>query len=121
MKRLVLFIALCISTTNLFADGRVFCEIREYHTIGKATKVAIDFGQEQSGLHAQVLADDNGEAILFNSPIEALNYMESLGWTFIQAYFTEIDSISTVRWLMCKDVVEGTDPYEGLQVKKALL
>ena len=110
---------MCICTANLFAEGRVFCEIREYITQGSATRVVIDFGQERErGDWMQVFVDSNGEAIYFNSNIDALNYMESLGWIFVQAYVTEINSTPIVRWLLYKDVVEGIDPYEGLQTKE---
>ena len=119
MKRLVLLIALCLCTTTLFAEGRVFCEIVEYPTAGKNIKVKIDFGQEQKLLSTPLLADDNGDALLFNSQIDALNYMESLGWTFTQVY-TKINPSGTncTHWLLYKEVKEGENPYEGLQTKK---
>lgn len=121
MKRLLLLIAMCICTTNLFAEGRVFCEIREYHTFGKTKKVVIDYGQEQfRGDSMQILVDGEGNRVEFNSMIDALNYMESLGWSFVQAYVTVDNEITNVRWLVCKDVVEGVDPYEGLLTKEML-
>ncbi len=119
MKRLLLLIAMCICTTNLFADGRVFCEIVEYPTAGKNTKVTIDFGQEQRLLSSyQLLTDDDGKTLTFNSQIDALNYMESLGWTFIQVY-TEVTptGVNCTHWLLYKEVKEGIDPYEGLQTR----
>ena len=121
MKRLVLLIALCICTTTLFAEGRVFCEIREYHTFGKTKKIVIDYGQEQlRGNSMQILVDGEGNRVEFNSMIDALNYMESLGWNFVQAYVTMDNEITNVRGLVCKDVVEGVDPYEGLLTKEIL-
>ena len=118
MKRLLLLIAMCICTTNLFAEGRVFCEIVEYPTMGNSTKVTIDFGQEQRWLSTSILANNNGRALVFNSQIDALNYMEALGWTFIQVY-TKTDSNGATRthWLLYKDVVYGVNPYEGLRTK----
>ena len=121
MKRLVLLIALCLCTTALFAEGRVFCEIVEYPTAGKNTKVKIDFGQEQKLLSSQLLADDNGDTLVFNSQIDALNYMESLGWTFTQVYTKDNGNGSNcTHWLLYKEVKEGENPYKGLQTKKAL-
>lgn len=112
---------MCISTTNLFAEGRVFCEIREYHTLGKTKKIIIDYGQKQQrGSSMQILVDSEGNRVEFNSLIDALNYMELLGWSFVQAYVTEDNSISNIRWLVCKDVVEGVDPYEGLLTQETL-
>ena len=112
---------MCLCTTTLFAEGRVFCEIREYHTFGKTKKVIIDYGQEQfRGDSMQILVDGEGNRVEFNSMIDALNYMESLGWNFVQAYVTVDNEISNVRWLVSKDVVEGVDPYEGLLTKEIL-
>jgi hypothetical protein len=54
-----------------------------------STKVTIqvDFGQEQSYWHqAQQIKDDSGKVINFNSVIDALNYMASKGWLFVNAY-----------------------------------
>ena len=112
---------MCLCTTNLFAEGRVFCEIREYHTFGKTKKIVIDYGQEQfRGDSMQILVDGEGNRVEFNSMIDALNYMESLGWNFVQAYVTVDNEISNVRGLGGKDVVEGGDPYEGLLTKEIL-
>ena len=68
----------------------------------------------------QILVDGEGNRVEFNSMIDALNYMESLGWSFVQAYVTVDNDISNVRWLVCKDVAEGVDPYEGLLTKEIL-
>jgi hypothetical protein len=123
MKRLVLLITMCICTANLLAEGRVFCEIVEYPSAGKSTKVTIDFGQEQRLLSSsQLLADDDGKTLIFNSQIDALNYMESLGWTFTQVYTKVVSNgACSTHWLLYKEVKEGIDPYEGLQTKKVVL
>ena len=52
---------MCLCTTTLFAEGRVFCEIRDYHPFGKTNKIVIDYGQEQfRGDAMQILVDGEG-------------------------------------------------------------
>ena len=50
-------------------------------------KVEVDFGQatEISIRNKGLLRDDNGETIIFNSPIDAVNYLNSKGWELVSA------------------------------------
>lgn len=52
-------------------------------------KIEVDFGQEVdywSWNNQKILRDETGKAIRFNSMVDAMNYMGSLGWEFVQAY-----------------------------------
>ena len=125
MKKLLLCIAACVMSANLLAQSRVYCEITEYHLLSnKSIKVLVDFGQERAKplLNKNILVDAQGKDIVFNSKIDALNYMDSLGWNFLQAYTTVDGSkgstSSTIHWLLYKDVVEGENPYVGLTTKE---
>ena len=125
MKKLLLIVAACVLSANLFAQRKVYCEIVEYNLLSsKSIKVLVDFGQERAKplLNQNVLVDAQGEDIVFNSKIDALNYMDSLGWNFLQAY-TSVDgskgsTSSKIHWLLYKDVVEGENPYAGLTTKQ---
>jgi len=51
--------------------------------------IQVDFGQETSwwkGTHGDVIKDETGKIVNFNSVIDALNYMASQGWIFVNAY-----------------------------------
>jgi hypothetical protein len=95
--------------------------------IGKKVKVIVDFGQiREKGKISQALVDDEGEVINFNSKIDALNFMDRLGWNFLQAY-TVVDggsssgtgsTSSEVHWLLYKNIIQGVDPYKGLTTKE---
>ena len=54
--------------------------------------IQIDYGQEQKWFkqNARQLRDTEGNKIVFNSMIDALNYMMQLGWKFEQAYVITI-------------------------------
>lgn len=50
-------------------------------------KVAVDFGQElKIGLrNKDLLRDENGSVISFNSPIDAVNHLHQHGWLLVSA------------------------------------
>jgi hypothetical protein len=54
-----------------------------------STKVSIsvDFGQEMRYWHRdQTIKDQQGNVMNFNSVIDALNFMSSKGWIYVNAY-----------------------------------
>lgn len=59
--------------------------------VGKAFstkwKVEVDFGQafQWSIRNKDLLRDDDGQVIAFDSPVDALNYMNSRGWVLVNA------------------------------------
>jgi hypothetical protein len=65
----------------------VYCEI-----VGTAkffsdqVTINIDYGQEKGYWEQDRIKDDNGKVKLFNSMIDALNFMGDQGWEFVQAY-----------------------------------
>lgn len=48
--------------------------------------VYFDFGQETGYWKYNMLTDSEGCELVFNSGIQALNYMTTRGWEFVQAY-----------------------------------
>ena len=65
------------------------------------------------------LVDESGEAIVFNSILDAANYLAERGWVFKQAYivqsFSEGDSSSPRKyWIMAKTVTSPEQISEGL-------
>ena len=67
--------------------------------------VEIDFGQQSkffsSGKETQI-KDATGKLLKFNSMIDALNFMSSNGYTFVQAYVMVIESQNVYHYLMKK-------------------
>jgi hypothetical protein len=50
--------------------------------------ITVDFGQETHlfAFKDTRLKDDTGKVVTFNSVIDALNYMSTQGWEFVNAY-----------------------------------
>lgn len=64
----------------IIATGKLF---------SNKVSIQVDFGQETSwwkGRHGDIIKDEAGNVVNFNSVIDALNYMASKGWTFVNAY-----------------------------------
>ncbi len=65
----------------------VYCEIIYHHLPNPwGGSVAFDFGQETGSWRYDLLTDSEGNELLFNSGIQALNYMIGRGWEFVQVY-----------------------------------
>ena len=115
MKRILLMVAfflLAIISAN--AQRKVYCQLVQGRTnrlLSTKCTVRIDFGQETANHFSDNrLVDENGKPIVFNSMIDALNYMSKLGWDFVQAYVTTKDSSdSRTYWLLSKTVDEDND------------
>lgn len=83
--------------------------------------IQIDFGQETTfwQQHAQKqLVDQYGREIKFNSMVDAMNYMGTLGWEFEQAYVVTVGNQNVYHWLMSKTVDESVSAKEGINVKQ---
>ena len=123
MKRLLLSAFALLIVFNLSAQNKVFCEIIEQHQLNKKVKIIIDFGQERKkSVNQQTLVDESGNTIQFNSKIDALNYMTTLGWEFVQAYTVMTgsngDVKSEIHWILSKKVAENQNAYEGITTKE---
>ena len=104
----------------------VYCEIIA-STAGIFTNkisVEVDFGQFASFFsNDRKLVDEQGHAIVFNSLLDAANYMARRGWVLEQAFpvvtVSSGDSNSPVyHWIMSKMVTDDSQITEGLIMQK---
>lgn len=89
----------------------VYCELvgREKLLSTKVT-VSVDFGQAQSLFSSNTMVDEKGNQIVFNSMVDAMNYMGKLGWVFEAAYMVGSEKQGfTYHWLLRKDIAEGEE------------
>jgi len=75
--------------------------------------ITVDFGQKVSFWTGTTttthgLKDSNGRLIAFNTIIDALNYMASFGWEFVNAY-TVKDGETTVYYYIMKRILTEED------------
>ena len=84
MKRIPLLLTalLCISGGLVSSRGQEPSALPSYRGDG----VLFDFGQKTEAWAYNWLTDAEGHKLVFGSVVEALNYMVSRGWEFVQAY-----------------------------------
>lgn len=122
MKKILLFVTL-ITTTTLFAQEtkEVYCHVSPgmgTSWFGNDCTISVDFGQAKKITQPQIVVDEMGEPIVFNSIIDALNWMSSLGWRFKQA-FTITDPLSKdniYHYLLAKEIQEGEAIDAGIRL-----
>ena len=122
MKKILLFVTL-ITTTTLFAQEtkEVYCHVSPgmgTSWFGNDCTISVDFGQAKKITQPLIVVDEMGEPIVFNSIIDALNWMSSLGWRFKQA-FTITDPLSKdniYHYLLTKEIQEGEAIDAGIRL-----
>lgn len=70
--------------------------------------VEIDFGQENKFFSFRdknrIIDPETGKPKDFNSMVDAMNYMGTLGWKFVQAYVITESSTNVYHWLMSREL-----------------
>jgi hypothetical protein len=98
---------------------RVYCELLgQGKLFSSKINVTVDFGQAQSfwtGNAKGCLVDDKGNTIDFNSMVDAMNYMGTLGWRFVQAYVVTVSNQNVYHWLLYKDISEDEAIKAGIK------
>lgn len=66
--------------------------------------VTLDFGQETKLMSTkkQIVKDENGKAMTFNSMIDALNFFTKYGYEFVNAYAVTVGNSNVYHWLLRK-------------------
>lgn len=125
MKKLLLFVALAFASLMVNAQERprkVYAELLgESNLMRTKVTISIDFGQEISfwQQHAQKqLVDAQGREMKFNSMVDAMNYMGTLGWEFEQAYVVTVGQQNVYHWLMSKVIDEEGAATEGINTRQ---
>lgn len=120
MKKLSILTLLLCAQLGLFADEKsVYCEIVGTSTsfFGTDVTINLDFGQERKRYKGQTLVDELGAPIVFNSMIDALNWMGERGWEFAQAYVVTSDFFkqNVYHFLLTKKIKDGEAIDAGIR------
>lgn len=102
----------------------VFAELLGWNTnvfgLGSNAKVEVDFGEENwSGWRGNdgrnLLVDEEGKQIKFNSMIDAMNFMGERGWKFEAAYIVTVAGQNVIHWLMSKVIPMDGYARDGIK------
>ena len=124
-KLLILMVGMLLCAVAAYAQEtqpyKVYCEIvSSSRILSDKVNVDLDFGQASSFVSDdRRLYDENGKAIIFNSMLDAANYMARRGWELEEAF--PVISISSgdsgspsYHWIMSKLVTDDAQITEGL-------
>lgn len=105
---------------------KAYCEIVTYVDAGifsSKISIEVNFGQANNFWGTDhKLVDEQGNAITFNSMIDALNYMGERGWELVEEYYewrnpkseNEYSSAPKQHFILCKTVTDRSRIIEGL-------
>ena len=109
---------------NLHAQQRYYCEVKGIEKeLSAGLKIIFDFGEKASynmwgDLSSKLkFVDENGEEIKFHSMVDAANYMERRGWTFLQAYSSAYGGHPVIHWIFFKDAENMEEAKKGIMTK----
>jgi len=120
MKKFFLLLVVMLACNFATAQQKVYCELLGHGKLfSTKVTVTVDFGQNQ--WQNNKLVDENGKNIVFNSMVDAMNFMGKLGWEFEQAYVVTAGSGATAQnvyhWLLSKYITEDEAINDGLTTK----
>ena len=114
MKKFIFYFVLfyCVSSIGQTINGKPLNELDvEYLSIIGTTKmmsskltITIDIGQctkfFSSNYDTTLLKDENDKGIIFNSMIDALNFMSANGYEFVSSYVATVGGQNVFHYLM---------------------
>lgn len=86
--------------------------------IGNKISVEIDFGLEKNfwGRDGRdMVVDENGKEIKFNSMVDAMNFMGERGWTYEDSYVVTIANQHVIHWLLSKVIPIDGDARDNIK------
>ena len=113
MKKLLMLIMLSLpvwamAQTDSLANKakEQYCMVTEIpKSFSTAVNISVDFGQQGKMFGVQRIKDEEGKVKSFNSIVDALNYMASLGWELASTSFTvSSPDTYTAKYIMKKKV-----------------
>lgn len=123
MKQRIITLLLSLIALVGYAQApyKAYAELLGYQKglFSNKIKVRVDFGQDVSFWKQgdMMLVDENGKDIVFNSMVDAMNFMGKNGWSFVQAYVVTEGNQNVYHWLLSKEVTSEDQIKEGFQVK----
>lgn len=120
MKKIIFSLLFMATGLCLTAQAsKVYCQLLgRGQLFSTKVTVTIDFGQESGWFKDQRLVDEKGDPITFNSMVDAMNYMGTLGWEFEQAYVITTNGQNVYHWLLSKYIGEEENGAEGIITKQ---
>ena len=100
-----ILLGLFIYISSFAQTKQVYCELLGIQKfLSTKISISIDYGQEKTFFDDTRIVDEYGKVKTFNSMVDAMNYMGTLGWKFESAYLVTIGKQSVYHWLLSKNI-----------------
>ncbi|MCL2329406.1 MAG: hypothetical protein FWC39_12955 [Bacteroidetes bacterium] len=120
MKRVLVIFAAIFIYSMAQSQEFVYCQlVGQGKLFSNKVTVEFDYGQQAGFFADRRLMDENGKPIVFNSMVDAMNFMGADGWEFVQAYAVTTGNVNVYHWLL-KKRVDLLTPEEKADVLKRL-
>ena len=89
--------------------------------IGNKIKVDIDFGDERSfwgNDGRNLIIDEDGKDMKFNSMVDAMNFMGERGWVYTDSYVITVAGQNVIHWLLCKEIDIDEDKRGNIKQRR---
>lgn len=116
---LILFVGIIVDAQEPY---KVYVELVgiQKGLFSEKVTITVDFGQEVSfwkrGRDNKIV-DENGKDIVFNTMVDAMNFMGKRGWQFVQAYVVTEGNSNVYHWLLSKVVTSDDQIKDGFNVR----
>lgn len=123
MKKLLLSLSAVLIAVAVSAQEKytAYAELLGFQKglFSNKVKVNVDFGQDVSFWKSgdMRIVSEDGKDIVFNSMVDAMNFMGKCGWKFVQAYVVTEGNQNVYHWLLSKDVTCEDEIKAGFNVK----
>ncbi|MBD2716874.1 hypothetical protein KBK19_17655 [Microvirga sp. STR05] len=77
-----------------------YCQLNAQQKLNGKITISVDYGQQQKFFSRNLFRDAEGRPVEFNSVIDALNWLNSQGWEFLNAYVQVEDGSSVSHYVM---------------------
>lgn len=115
MKKFFALVAFLLMAAPALAQEYIYCELVGIAKLASTkVNVSVDFGQATKIWSDNRLVGEDGKPIVFNSMVDAMNWMGSQGWEFAQAYVVTMGGQNVYHWLLKKDISTLTDSEKEL-------
>uniref|UniRef100_F4C455 DUF4177 domain-containing protein n=1 Tax=Sphingobacterium sp. (strain 21) TaxID=743722 RepID=F4C455_SPHS2 len=125
MMKIILFVFILLpyvafSQQQSLPRTEQYCMVLAHQPLlSTKVKVSIDFGQEVNIWRKDWIKNEEGKIVKFNSVIDALNYMNSEGWDFVNAYAITIGNQNVYHYVMKRKITSEILQEMTDNVKKA--
>ena len=108
MKKIALLSLLVFSFLFVKSQTKSFayCElIGTQKLLSTKMVVQVDYGQKTTFFEGvDFIRDENGKRVDFNSMIDAMNFMGTQGWEFVQAYIVTSGQTQVYHWVLKREI-----------------